>query len=82
MQSPAVRTGRERKADALARLQARHAETWVAPASSAGVPHLVPLLLAWDGERVILSVDRQSVTAQNIIASSKARLALGKRATW
>lgn len=78
MRSPAVRTGRERKADALARLQARHAETWVASASSAGIPHLVPLSLAWHGERVILSVDRQSVTAQNIIASSRARLALGE----
>jgi hypothetical protein len=78
MQSPAVRTSRERKADALAKLQARHAETWVASASSAGVPHLVPLSLAWDGEQVILSVDRQSVTAQNIIASGRTRLALGE----
>jgi hypothetical protein len=78
MQSPVVRTGRERKADALARLQARHAETWVASASSSGVPHLVPLSLAWDGERVILSVDRQSVTARNIRASRRARLALGE----
>jgi hypothetical protein len=78
MQSPVVRARRERKADALARLQARHAEAWVASASSAGVPHLVPLSLAWDGERAILSVDRQSVTAQNIIVSGKARLALGE----
>lgn len=78
MQSSIVRTGRERKADALARLQARHAEVWVASASSSGIPHLVPLSLAWDGERVILSVDRQSVTAQNIIVSGRARLALGK----
>jgi len=38
----------------------------------------VPLSLAWDGERVILSVDRRSVTAHNIIASSRARLALGE----
>jgi hypothetical protein len=78
MQSPIVRTGGERKADALARLQARYAEAWVASASSSGVPHLVPLSLAWDGERVILSVDRQSVTARNIIVSRRARLALGE----
>jgi hypothetical protein len=78
MQSPVVRGSRERKADALARLQARHAETWVASASSVGAPHLVPLSLAWDGEQVILSVDRQSATAQNIIVSGRARLALGE----
>ena len=78
-QSPAdIRTAGERKADALARLRARHAETWVASASPAGAPHLVPLSLAWDGERVILSVDQRSATARNVTGSRRARLALGE----
>lgn len=78
MRAFAVRTGAERKADALARLRAGQAEVWVASASVSGVPHLVPLSLAWDGRRVILAVDRQSLTARNVIASGKARLALGE----
>jgi general stress protein 26 len=73
-----VRTGPERKAHALARLAARHAEGWVASASASGVPHLVPLSFAWDNQTVILSVDRQSVTARNLTASGRARLALGQ----
>jgi hypothetical protein len=38
----------------------------------------VPLSLGWDGVKVILSVDRPSVTARNIAASGRARLALGE----
>lgn len=78
MRAFAVRTGAERKAHALARLRAGQAEVWVASASASGVPHLVPLSLAWDGRRVILAVDRQSLTARNVIASGRTRLALGK----
>lgn len=78
MQKSKVRTGPERKAHALARLAARHAEVWVASASTSGVPHLVPLSLAWDNQTVILSLDRRSVTARNITASARARLALGE----
>jgi hypothetical protein len=38
----------------------------------------VPLSLAWDGSSVILSADRRSRTSRNIIATGKARLALGE----
>ena len=78
MQADAARSGPERKAHALAKLQARHAEAWVASASASGTPHLVPLSVAWDGRTVIVSVGRRSLTAQNIGASGKARLALGQ----
>jgi len=78
MHANAVRTDSERKAYVQAKLRARHAEVWVASASSSGVPHLVPLSLGWDGVKVILSVDRRSVTARNIVASGRARLALGE----
>ncbi|HET6966852.1 MAG TPA: pyridoxamine 5'-phosphate oxidase family protein, partial [Ornithinibacter sp.] len=46
-------------------------------ASSTGDPHLVPLSLAWVGERVVIAVEAGSVTARNLAASGSARLALG-----
>lgn len=67
----------QRRADTIAKLEARHADAWVASASAAGDAHLVPLSLAWGGERVILATTPRSVTAQNILRSGTARLALG-----
>lgn len=71
------RTPEERKAHALAKLAAKEADVWVATASPDGVAHLVPLSLGWDGDRVILAVDRRSATGRNLEASRRARLALG-----
>jgi len=71
------RTPKQRKSDALAMLRARQADLWVASASGSGVAHLVPLSLAWDGERVVVAMDRRSPTARNIISSGTARLAVG-----
>jgi hypothetical protein len=50
---------------------------WVATASAAGVPHLVPVSLAWVDERVVIAVEATSVTARNLTASGQARLAVG-----
>jgi general stress protein 26 len=77
MAGSAPRTGSERKTDVLAKLDARHADAWVASASSAGKAHLVPLSYAWDDERIILAIQQSSATARNITASARARLALG-----
>lgn len=66
-----------RKADTLAMLAAPKSDVWVATASAAGAPHLVPLSLAWVGERVVIAVEASSVTARNLISSGNARLALG-----
>lgn len=77
MSLPEARTGAERKADVLAKLEARHADLWVASASASGVAHLVPLSLGWDGERVILATEPDALTTKNIAASGRARLALG-----
>jgi general stress protein 26 len=77
MRADSARTGPDRKAHALAKLQARYAEAWVASASAAGAPHMVPLSVAWDGRTMILSAGRRSLTARNIAATGKARLALG-----
>jgi hypothetical protein len=66
-----------RKADALSLLAAEAIDVWVATASQSGRPHLVPVSLAWTGERVVVAVAGTSVTARNLAASRTARLAVG-----
>ena len=71
------RDGVTRKADTLAMLAIQGIDVWVATASSAGAPHLVPLSLAWVNERVVVAAEASSVTARNLTASGEARLAVG-----
>ncbi|MFI5258402.1 MAG: pyridoxamine 5'-phosphate oxidase family protein [Candidatus Limnocylindrales bacterium] len=71
------RTGPERKADVLAKLEAENADAWVATASPSGAAHLVPLSYAWDGRHVILATEPKLLTARNIEASGHARLGFG-----
>ena len=66
-----------RKSDTLAMLATRTVDVWVATASAAGAAHLVPLSLAWVDGRVVIAVETTSVTAHNLRASGKARLAVG-----
>ena len=66
-----------RKADTLAMLATQAIDVWVATASAAGAPYLVPVSLAWVEERVVIAVESSSVTARNLSASGKARLAVG-----
>jgi hypothetical protein len=76
----APRDARTRKADTLAKLNARGADVWVASASVDGVlprAHLIPLSLAWIDERVVVAASSRQQTARNIVANGKARLALG-----
>lgn len=77
MDSVGPRTGLQRKADVIDKLEARRADVWVASAAEGGDAHLVPLSLAWDGERVILVTAPGGATARNITRSRSARLALG-----
>ena len=77
MDSTGPRTGVQRKADVIEKLEARHADVWVATATESGAAHLVPLSFAWDGERVILVTAPDTATARNIASSRAARLALG-----
>ncbi|MCP2636978.1 pyridoxamine 5'-phosphate oxidase family protein [Microbacterium sp. HD4P20] len=74
---PEPRDGAARKADALEMLTAPAADTWVSTASGSGEPHLVPLSLAWIGDRAVIALEAGSVTARNILAGGRARLALG-----
>lgn len=66
-----------RKADVLAMLATPALDVWVATASPAGSPHLVPLSLGWVDERVVIAVEASSLTARNLAASGEARLAAG-----
>ena len=75
--SAGARDGETRKADALAMLATQAIDVWVATASAAGAPHLVPVSLAWVDERVVVAVEAASVTARNLSASGHARLAVG-----
>jgi len=84
----APRSGPQRKADTLAKLEATGADVWVASASAAsddaaspgadgGRPYLVPLSLAWVDERVVVALEADSQTARNVVRHERARLALG-----
>ena len=66
-----------RKADALAMLATPAMDVWVATASPSGVPHLVPVSLAWIDERAVIAVESGSITERNATASGTARLAVG-----
>ena len=64
-----------RAEEALARLQSE-SNVWVATASSDGVPHLVPLSLAWIDGHVVVATPSDTPTAQNGVATGRARAAL------
>jgi hypothetical protein len=78
MALPEPRDGQQRVRDVRARLAQQVADVWVATASADGVAHLVPLSLAWDGERVIIALESTSLTARNIAASGRARIGAGE----
>ena len=66
-----------RLADTRRMLATPGIDVWVATASAAGAPYLVPVSLAWVDERVVLAVDATSRTARNLTASGTARLSVG-----
>jgi hypothetical protein len=66
----------QRRIDALGRLES-DVDVWVATANADGTPHLVPLSLDWDGVRVVICAERTSLTIENLMRSSVARLGIG-----
>lgn len=66
-----------RKADALDKLAQRAIDVWVATASPAGDAHLVPLSMAWDGDRILLATEANSATVRNLVATGRCRLGIG-----
>lgn len=71
----ASRPENERKAAALHRLETED-NVWIATASDAGLPHLIPLSLAWDGTRIIVATPTDSPTVRNAESSRRARASL------
>ncbi len=67
----------QRKADTLRRL-AEDVDCWVATADpDTGLPYLVPLSFAWDGEQLVLATGARTQTARNLRASPHLRLGIG-----
>ncbi|TDD71107.1 pyridoxamine 5'-phosphate oxidase family protein [Actinomadura darangshiensis] len=52
-------------------------DVWVATASADGVPYLVPLSFAWDGEVLLMATPADSPTGRNLAAARTVRLGLG-----
>jgi hypothetical protein len=52
-------------------------DLWLASASAAGGPHLVPLSFDWDGEALLVATPAKSPTGRNLAATQTARLGLG-----
>ena len=61
-----VRDRETRKADTLKMLTRPAIDVWVATAASSSEPYLVPLSLAWVGERVLIALEASSPTARNL----------------
>lgn len=70
------RTPEQRRRDVLRRLE-REIDIWVATADADGVPCLVPLWFAWDGEALWLSTRTGNPTGRNLRDGGRTRLALG-----
>ncbi len=77
MSTATARTGPQRRADTIAKLEEVGADTWVATASSAGSAHLVPLSYSWDGACIVLAAEASSLTVRNVRSAGRARLGFG-----
>ena len=73
-----ARLPKERKADALSKLDAVESNVWVASASPSGDVHLVPVTHTWNGSQIVLATGPTTRTVSNMTANPRARLALGE----
>ena len=77
MMTMPARTSKQRKQDALDRLE-HDVDAWVATAERAtGTPYLVPLSFLWDGITVLMATPASSPTGRNLQAGNTVRLGLG-----
>jgi hypothetical protein len=73
----AARTPRQRKQDALDRLE-HDVDAWVATADAgSAVPHLVPLSFLWDGATLLMATPASSPTGRNLRATGRVRIGIG-----
>lgn len=70
-----IRSTPERARRARARLE-QEANVWVATASGDGLPHLVPLSLAWLDGRIVVATPSDNATVRNVASNGRARAAL------
>ena len=71
-----TRSREERVAAAMQKLE-NDGDVWLASASAAGEPHLVPLSLSWNGREIVVATEARSITTSNVRATRRVRLALG-----
>lgn len=71
-----MRPAAERKRDAIAAL-GRNGDAWLATSSPSGEPHLIAASAWWDGGALVVATGTRSLTARNLDATGRARLALG-----
>jgi hypothetical protein len=71
-----MRSRNQRIKDTLEGLQVE-VDVWVATASRAGKPYLVPLSFYWSGEAMIITTPRSSQTGRNFVGTGRARAAIG-----
>jgi hypothetical protein len=75
--TPLARTPKQRKQDALHRLE-HDIDAWVATADEgSGTPYLVPLSFLWDGITLLVATPSSSPTGRNLQATGKVRLSIG-----
>jgi len=75
--TPPARTPKQRKQDALNRLE-HDIDAWVATADEgSGIPYLVPLSFLWDGSTLLIATQSSSPTSRNLQATGKVRLGIG-----
>lgn len=73
---PPARGLEERLRDTRARLE-NDVDLWVATAGASRGVHLIPLSYHWDGNAILVSTPRDSVTGRNLLADGRVRLGLG-----
>lgn len=75
--TPPPRTPKQRKQDALNRLD-QDIDAWVATADGeSGTPYLVPLSFLWDGMTLLVATPSSSPTSRNLQGTGKVRLGIG-----
>lgn len=75
--TPPSRSRKQRKLDALNRLE-NDVDAWIATADTEGrTPHLVPLSFLWDGASLLISTSASSQTSRNLQRTGKVRVGIG-----
>ena len=69
---------RDRRIEDTLELLQTEVDVWIATASSAGEPYLVPLSFYWSGDAMIVTTTRSSRTGRNFAEPGRARAAIGQ----